>query len=496
MNKLRYYLLIALALFIIFLSITAFGAYLGALQVRKFVVERELPVTGMAVAAKLEYAAYRYLKMGEELLEDDILRDWILSGEKDPDRAISFMKGVEMRYKLLDASVVSDKSETYYSSDGRILSLSPENKARDGWYYLYREKAEGGNIDSWHDPETGLIWIFVNVPIYDQEGGYIGVTGAGIDSREFGRIIEAFELSRSVSFSLIRSDGKIVYQTLPHEEEMLSGDVLDQLSRNREGPAGISIGTGDSGLDPLWGTWLSEWNSYLVVQKDQAIVGSTWKGAALKLFFYLGVPALLLFLLTLFALGQLYLSLNTTFGAIENKIALERAWIFTLERMMHRFVQDDQIRSDPAEIWAALNGSGEETTLYLQDELESSFSRLIDTYGSLGSIFYWDIAKGDFPMKRGSLLLLIVVVKNLLFELAELSPEEADILLTGIKRDNSYTLIIAAEVIPRFLSSEGLGAAKRLLQEIGSEVKVLDGEREGVLLKITIPPLNSDTLPS
>lgn len=99
-------------------------------------------------------------------------------------------------------------------------------------------------------------------------------------------------------------------------------------------------------------------------------------------------------------------------------------------------------------------------------------------------------------MKRGSLLLLIVVVKNLLFELAELSPEEADILLTGIKRDNSYTLIIAAEVIPRFLSSEGLGAAKRLLQEIGSEVKVLDGEREGVLLKITIPPLNSDTLPS
>ncbi len=104
-------ILLSTFIFITFTAISLYGAYHGALQVRTFIKEKELPAVGLAVSARLDKAAYRYKKIGEELLEGDVLRRWILSGEKDLEVAVEFMRDVRDRYDLIDASLVSDKTE-------------------------------------------------------------------------------------------------------------------------------------------------------------------------------------------------------------------------------------------------------------------------------------------------------------------------------------------------------------------------------------------------
>jgi hypothetical protein len=82
---------------------------------------------------------------GRSMLQDDYIRDWIVSGAKDPAALIVFMDRVrkQFNYDLIDASIVDDLNETYYGTDGRILRLSPLNQERDGWYYVYRETVDG-----------------------------------------------------------------------------------------------------------------------------------------------------------------------------------------------------------------------------------------------------------------------------------------------------------------------------------------------------------------
>lgn len=502
-GKRIHYILGALILLVLFMVITAYGAYQSSMEIRRFVVDRELPAIGLAVGAKLEYSAYRYRSIGEELLEDHFLRNWILEGEEDPQRAIRFLQKVRDRYGLLDTSVVSDLSETYYSSEGTILKLSPENEERDGWYYLYRSRVEGSNIDSWRDPESGLLWIFVNIPIYDREGVYVGVTGAGIDSRDFDRILGSFESERNVSFTMARSDGRIVYRTDGTEGFYLSRAVMDQLSRNREHPAGTSIdrsgpeafGAGD-GFDadaPLWGTWLGEWNTYLVVEKASEAVGLLQRGAALRVFAYLGILALLLFLLTLFAISHLYRFLGGRFRDLERRAGEERAWTFMLERMAAqgwRTTETERLSG----IASFLRGEEDSDTLKMAkpgEFLEKGLCELKERDRQLARILHWDISDGGMLFAESALSLLLILLQQMLAELARISPQGGDILVNGATEGNSFRLHVASQVREAFLPRQLIGHSSLLAGKIGASLGIADSSKDGTVLELIIPRQSS-----
>ena len=95
----------------------------------------------------LDRTAAEYQRFGHELLRGDFLRDWIVGGEEDEDELRAFLEEIRAQYGMMDASIVSDCSETYYGTDGRTVRISPDNWERDGWYYLYRGEMPEANID-------------------------------------------------------------------------------------------------------------------------------------------------------------------------------------------------------------------------------------------------------------------------------------------------------------------------------------------------------------
>ncbi len=246
-------------------------------RARDFVRKREIPALGQAIVARLSLAVAEYRRAGEAMLDDGIVRDWILSGERDPFALISFMsaKRADFGRDLLDMSIVSDASETFYSSDGRILALSPEMKERDGWYYAYRDSVPSGNVDSWYNDETGVIEMYVNVPILGDDGAFLGVAGGSINSDQFMETVRAFEREHSARVYLFRGDGEIVYATNRSlvRDRVLSADsawnepVLPSLMRTQESPFGVVLEPNGPGGPVLWGGRIPDWDTFVIVER-------------------------------------------------------------------------------------------------------------------------------------------------------------------------------------------------------------------------------------
>ena len=131
-------------------------------------------------------------------------------------------------------------------------------------------------------PESGIVGLFINVPIHDAGGRYIGVTGGGVDSTIFSGLLEKLENDWNIEVYLVRNDGRLVYASnrsllkLPGKtaDEIWGGPVIDKLSREKGNPDGIIIEPdGESGA-VIWGGYMPEWESYLIVERSADAVRS------------------------------------------------------------------------------------------------------------------------------------------------------------------------------------------------------------------------------
>lgn len=272
-----------------FLALTGFHAVQEGHRTRDFIRNHEIRSLGMAVSAGLYRAADRYHRAGEELLRDGFLRDWILDGERDGEELRTFLENVRSRFDMMDASIVSDRTETYYGTDGRTLVLSRDNLERDGWYYLYRDSNFDSNIDAWYFPETGSVGMWVNVPIRDADGAFLGVTGGGVELEEFAEALHAFGSLPDVHVYLARRDGQLVYAT--DSQLLKSAANIDSLW---DVPLTSLVAGADHGascvvVDPggvtgpiLHVSFSDTWNTFVVLEKTGGMVRDRMRTTALN----------------------------------------------------------------------------------------------------------------------------------------------------------------------------------------------------------------------
>lgn len=271
-----------------FLMFTGHQAFQDALSMKEFIMEREIPTLGLAAAARLDAAAGRYLQAGEDLLRDDFLVNWILNGEEDISALTSFMEKIRSRHDAMNASMVSDKSETYYDSTGTVIPLSRDNWERDGWYYLFREKVSGTNIDSWYFPETGRTEIYINIPLKSSKGSFLGAAGCGFEIQDFSSRFLIQNRNRDLSFYILRLDGQLVYSdnhdllagNSPGLPESWGEQAMETIRRKGSNTGGTVVDLTGTPGGILWGTYLDNWKSYLLVQRGTpAVKAEMWHAA-------------------------------------------------------------------------------------------------------------------------------------------------------------------------------------------------------------------------
>ncbi len=366
------------SVFIAFVLLTAFHAGEHGRRVHRIIRDRELPSIGTAVKANLDRTSADLLSIGEELLRDNFVRDWILDGENDEDLLREFLEPIQVTFEMLDTSVVSDRSETYYGTDGRTLRLSPDNALRDGWYYSYRHSRPPSNIDIWYYPDTNALGMWLNVSILDDAGKFLGIAGGRIDSRTFAETMNVYGDLEGISVYLARPDGQLVYATdktlLAHPTSHVNHlwgeyalDALTPLIRN-PAPRVIHLPCVDGCI--LWGTFAQEWDALLVVEKAGEIVTERTREAVMSSLVPSGFLTVSLFLITL-----------STIVFARNRVTRQSA---ELERLAgtdpvtglyNRLRFDDFVKHEVARI----RRTGEESSLII---LDLDYFKLVnDTFG-------------------------------------------------------------------------------------------------------------------
>ncbi|EOZ5529844.1 diguanylate cyclase [Vibrio metschnikovii] len=147
--------------------------------------------------------------------------------------------------------------------------------------------------------------IWVNAPLFDHNGEFLGLTGVGVDTEDFSNLLMTYGRLKGFDVYLARLDGQLVYarnRQLLADQLNLS-DLWDIefnfLDKNRDGIA-LNFANRDDSEVLLWIRFMDTWNTWLVVEKSaesiQSRINESLKSSAL-----LGGSLSLLLFLVIFA---------------------------------------------------------------------------------------------------------------------------------------------------------------------------------------------------
>lgn len=369
--------------------LTIFYAWQDNRRIKHFIQTYELPSIGMALSASLDLTAGEYYRISNEMHRDDFLKDWILTGEKDKEALRNFLKDVSNRFHLADASVVSDRSETYYSSDSRVVKLDPKNTKRDGWYYLYRDTLRSTNIDTWYYAEKDELHVWVNTPLFDKKGDFLGLTGAGVNGDDFSNLLMTYGRLDGVNVYLARLDGQLVYannrQLLAQQRNLneLWQTDLTAVLNNTDNSGSVLSSEVDTGGTMLWIRYMKAWNTWLVVEKTaksiQSRINQSWKTSALLG----GILGILLFLVIFIALAYIRRQVDEKTHKLEHQAGVDPLTGLYNRLSLSKFIEHEIIK---------LREKQSVSAILLMDI--DKFKRINDNYGHpVGDKVIQDVAK-------------------------------------------------------------------------------------------------------
>ncbi len=365
--------------------------------------------------------------------ETGFFRDWILSGEQNQDELRAFLDGVRSRFDMMDASIVSDLSETYYSTDGRTLVLSPDNTERDGWYYLYRDADIETNIDTWYYPESGMVGMWVNASIRDTDGSFLGVTGGGVELSEFSATLHSFGRLPEVNLYLARRDGQIVYAADPQLLRSAANitalwdiPLNDRIVKASIGETWTVIDT-ERITDPLLFVGYSDtWDTFVVLEKSGHMVRDRIWGTVRSSLLAGGLLTLTFAVLTLLIIHVARKRIHSQSNKLE-ELAGQDALTGLKNRLRFAEIVTQEI--------ARIRRTGEQSSLILIDL--DHFKSVNDTFGH--------------PVGDTMLIATAQVVQSSVRDtdhVARFGGEEFTVLLPGTSPEGAY---VVAEKIRRAL---------------------------------------------
>ncbi|MGM9603545.1 MAG: diguanylate cyclase domain-containing protein [Faecousia sp.] len=110
--------------------------------------------------------------------------------------------------------VVCEQSRAYYTYNGFVKIIDPEQDAADFWYrdfvasgQRYALKVDTDEANNWD------LSVFVNNTVLDSEGNLLGVCGVGLEMSELQRQLTEFEEKYDINITLVNRSGQILIDT-------------------------------------------------------------------------------------------------------------------------------------------------------------------------------------------------------------------------------------------------------------------------------------------
>jgi len=225
------------------------------------------------IHAEIQKDLVRTVLISSTMAGDTFVRDWVLQGERTPQDMTRYLAEVKVRYGAVSSFFVSDRSRRYYTADGILKEVSPD-EPRDRWYYRVREMPQPYEVN--FDPDLAnadTFTVFINYRVVDFSGRYIGATGIGLAVDSVGRLVDDYQRRFRRTIYFVDARGHVV--PLGRSTEGGSTDLrnrpgLDELvDRILAAPSGPYEYLAGDARRLLHVTPLPELGWYLFVEKDE-----------------------------------------------------------------------------------------------------------------------------------------------------------------------------------------------------------------------------------
>lgn len=256
------------------------------------------------------------LFVSQTMANDSFLKQWLYdekenSADDSSARQLQeYLHAYRMKYQYDAVYMISAKSNIYYYFDGVNKIVSPENE-HDHWYYDFLESGESYclNIDS-DEVNHGELTIFVDCRIEDSDGKLLGVTGVGLKMSRLQQLLAEHERDYDLQAFLIDNSGQI--QACTDSTKIGTVNLFNdsQLSELQE-----PILSNQETMEMHWypkdqmnnciiTRYIENLNWYLVVQKNNYAIRSSFQNLVRKDFLLITFLLALLLSLTAFIVRQ------------------------------------------------------------------------------------------------------------------------------------------------------------------------------------------------
>ncbi len=217
---------------VVCLLVTGFGitnivSYNNAAAILKStILHNELPLTGSNIYSEVQADLIRPVFVSSVMANDTFLKDWLISGEKDPEQVARYLDAIRAKYGVFTSFLVSDATRRYYHFRGTERYVSPDN-ADDVWYFRVRSMVAPFEINIDYDQASNrTVTIFVNYRVIGYDGRFLGVTGVGLNIDSVRHIVERYhsDFQRNVYF--VTRSGEV---TVTSDGGPKPGDVITAL---------------------------------------------------------------------------------------------------------------------------------------------------------------------------------------------------------------------------------------------------------------------------
>lgn len=214
-----------------FLATSLASYFVSRQSLRDAVVQTELPLTSDNIYSEIQKDLIQPILISSVMATDTFVRDWVLAGEKDPERLIQYLAAIKQRYGAFTSFFVSEKTRNYYHADS-VLKRVDKDEPRDEWYFRVREMLLPYEINV--DPDLAnqdTMTIFINYRVMDYQGNFIGATGIGLTVNAVRTLITDYQRRYGRTVYFADGEGRIVLvgegDAVPEDDLAMRGNLRD-----------------------------------------------------------------------------------------------------------------------------------------------------------------------------------------------------------------------------------------------------------------------------
>lgn len=193
-----------------FAATTLSSYFVSKDAMRQEIITTELPLSSDNIYSEIQKDLIKTVFVSSMMAHDTFLRDWLLDGERDPAKAVKYLKEIQKKYGTIISFLVSEKSRVYYHENG-ILKKVSEKDPLDTWYFRVRKQTAPYelNLDT-SEAHDNALTIFVNYRVTDYQGKLIGITGVGLMVDRLRELFDKYKEHYHSNVYLVNTSGTII----------------------------------------------------------------------------------------------------------------------------------------------------------------------------------------------------------------------------------------------------------------------------------------------